>query len=71
MADLGFPKGCANRLFDIFSQNCIKMKEFGPRGGRDRLAVVDSRMGEGTPPLRIKNFLDFMQFLGKSGKFVC
>ena len=32
------------------------------------MTVADPR---GASPLRTKNFLNFMQFLGKSGKFVC
>ena len=39
VADPGFPKGCANLLFDnILTENCIKMKEFGPRN-RERSAL--------------------------------
>ena len=38
MADPGFsPGGCANfqncYYFQIFAENCMKMKEFGPPGG--------------------------------------
>ena len=45
VADPGFPRrgganfqsGGANLLFgQIFTQNCMKMKEFGPRGGGAR-----------------------------------
>ena len=27
------PEGCANLFFANFCQNCMKMKEFGPKGG--------------------------------------
>ena len=46
-----------NLLFDIFTEKCIKMKEFVPRGGRDRPVVVDPRMGGGTPPYGSNIFL--------------
>ena len=46
MADPGFPRGaansrgrCANLLFaKNFAETCMKMKEFGPKGGRASLA---------------------------------
>ena len=38
MADPGFSQGCAPTpksaiIFQFFAENCMKMKEFGPRGG--------------------------------------
>ena len=45
VANPGFPGGnprggCANLLFgQIFAENCMKMKEFGPREGRASLVL--------------------------------
>ena len=43
MADPGFSPGGAPTpkiaiIFHIFAENCMKMKEFGPQGGRTSLA---------------------------------
>ena len=43
MADPGFSPGGAPTpkiaiIFHIFAENCMKMKEFGPQGGRASLA---------------------------------
>ena len=45
MADPGFSPGGAPTpkiaiIFQIFAENCMKMKEFGPPGGRASLAPL-------------------------------
>ena len=49
VADPGFsPGGCANSqiaiIFQIFAKNCMKMKEFEPRGARVPGAPLDPPM---------------------------
>ena len=44
VADPGFSPGGASNpkiaiIFQIFAENCIKIKEFGPPGGRESLAA--------------------------------
>ena len=58
MADPGFSPGGAPTpkiaiIFQIFAENCMKMKEFGPPGGRASLA----------PPLRSANEESFTNFI--------
>ena len=49
MADPGFSPGGAPThkiaiIFQIFAENCMKMKEFGPRGARVPGAPLDPPM---------------------------
>ena len=72
-------RGRQHTILPKFPQNCMKLKEFGPReGGRsriprtplrsatgkDRPSVEDRRMGEGRPPTDQK-FSEFRAVLGK------
>ena len=48
----GAPTPKSAIIFQFFAENCMKMKEFGPRGGRASLA----------PPLRSANVSDHNSF---------
>ena len=57
VADLGFPRGggansaggCQHTILPNFPKNCMKLKEFGPRGGDPKFYYVD-------PPLHCPTF---------------
>ena len=72
VADPGFPRGGgvnprgwgANLLFgQKFPENCMKMKEFGPRGAHPWRPLLDSPMLAAQNPFCIKVVLD----IGRSG----